>query len=176
MISAPIGRQRITAPGTTGTWPTTMTSHGIAVLGERLRDEAVVARVEHRGVQEAVDVQRARLLVELVLDRDAALRDLDDRVDVPGRGDAERNLAQLHAGSAEARDEADHEAAADVDDQRPPRELRAEQSRQRLGEEVAADAAERAADRDPQGRHTANDTRSAAGRGAAGRARRTQAW
>src|SRR6185437_6982103 len=47
---------------------------GIAVAGEGMRDEAVIARIEHRGMEEAVDHEGARFLVELVFDRLAALR------------------------------------------------------------------------------------------------------
>jgi hypothetical protein len=80
----PIGRQR--------TMTTRDERHGgqhedvarVAVAGQRLRDVAVVARVVHRGGHEAVDEHRARLLVDLVLDRVGAHRDLDDDVAVVG--------------------------------------------------------------------------------------------
>ncbi|KPJ80768.1 MAG: hypothetical protein AMJ58_07635 [Gammaproteobacteria bacterium SG8_30] len=70
--------------------------HGVAVLGQRVRHEAVVAGVVHRRVQEAVDAQDARLLVELVLHRHAPLRDLDQDVDVARRVLADRDLVDVH--------------------------------------------------------------------------------
>ena len=61
----------------------------VVVLGERLRDEAVVGRVVDGGVEDAVELEQAGLLVELVLDAGAE-RDLDDRVELlrgcPRRG------------------------------------------------------------------------------------------
>jgi hypothetical protein len=45
-------------------------------------DEAVIGRIEHGGVQEAVDEHGAGRLVHLVFDRRAALRDLDDDIDL----------------------------------------------------------------------------------------------
>ena len=70
--------------------------HRIAVVGERVRDEAVVAGIEHRRVQEAVDEDRAGLLFQLVLHRLAALRDLDDGVDVVRRVRAGRDFGEVH--------------------------------------------------------------------------------
>ena len=54
----------------------------IAIARQRVRHEAVIAGVAHRGVQKAVDEQRAGLLVHLILDRLAADRHFDDDVDV----------------------------------------------------------------------------------------------
>jgi len=47
-----------------------------------VRDEAVVTGVTHRRVEEAVDHQRAGLLVHLVFDRFATHGDFNDDVDV----------------------------------------------------------------------------------------------
>jgi hypothetical protein len=61
----------------------------VAVLVQDVRDEPVVVRVEHRHVDDPVDEERARLLVELVFDRRAAggtSRNLDHDVDVVGSG------------------------------------------------------------------------------------------
>jgi len=55
---------------------------GIAVFGQRVRHEPVVAGIGHRRVQEAIHDQRARFLVHLVLDGLAAVRDFDDDVHV----------------------------------------------------------------------------------------------
>jgi hypothetical protein len=49
-----------------------------------MRHKAVIAGVEHRRIQKAVDNQRARLFVEFVFDRFAAERDLDDDVESSG--------------------------------------------------------------------------------------------
>jgi hypothetical protein len=61
-----------------------------------MRHEAVVGGVAHRRVQDAVDEQRARRLVELVLHRLAAGRDLDDDVQVFGRVLAGRDQVDTH--------------------------------------------------------------------------------
>ena len=70
--------------------------HRIAVFRERMRDEAVIRRILHRRVDEAVDEERARRLVHLVLHRMAAMRHLDDDVDVVGRVDADRYGLDTH--------------------------------------------------------------------------------
>src|SRR3954447_8604759 len=49
----------------------------VGVLAERVRDEAVVGRVDHRGEEEAVELDRVPVVVVLVLVA-ASLRDLDD--------------------------------------------------------------------------------------------------
>jgi hypothetical protein len=51
--------------------------HGVVVLAERARDEAVVVRVHDGGVEHAVHLDEPRLLVQLVLDL-APLGDLHD--------------------------------------------------------------------------------------------------
>jgi hypothetical protein len=53
---------------------------------------ARVGRIEHGRVQEAVDHQRAAGLVDLVFHRFAALRDLDDGVQVIRRVHADGDL------------------------------------------------------------------------------------
>jgi hypothetical protein len=68
----------------------------IAIFRERVRDETVVCRIVHRGMQEPVDEQGARHLVEFVFYRHAALRDFDYRVDVVRRIAAGGNLADIH--------------------------------------------------------------------------------
>ena len=73
---------------------------GIAVVRQRVRDEAVIAGVAHRRIEEAVDHQRAGLLVHLVFDRLAANRHLDDDVDVIRRVVSDRNRVDAHENSA----------------------------------------------------------------------------
>ena len=68
----------------------------IAVAAERMRDEPVVPRIAHRRIEEPVDKQRARGLVELVLDRLAAERHLDHDIDVVGRVLADRDGIEVH--------------------------------------------------------------------------------
>src|SRR5215510_3135265 len=68
----------------------------IAVLGQRMRHEAVIARIAHGGVQETIDHQGARSLIHLVFDRLAADRHLDDDVEVLGRVVADRNGVEAH--------------------------------------------------------------------------------
>ncbi len=61
-----------------------------------MRDEPVIARIEHGGMQEAVDEQGAGGLVHLVFDRLAALRNLDHGVDVVRRVGAGRDAVDVH--------------------------------------------------------------------------------
>src|SRR5471030_431927 len=68
----------------------------VAVLRQRVRHEAVVPGIAHRRVEEAVDHQRARRLVHLVLDRIAADRHLDDGVHVLGRIMADLDGIDVH--------------------------------------------------------------------------------
>ena len=55
---------------------------GIAVVGEGLGNEAVVGGIIDRRVEDAIELQKARFLVELVL-VGTPHRDLDDRLDDP---------------------------------------------------------------------------------------------
>ena len=61
-----------------------------------MRQEAVVARIVHRRVQEAVHEQRAARLVHFVLDRLAAHRNFNDDVDVPRCILAHWDLRDIH--------------------------------------------------------------------------------
>jgi inorganic pyrophosphatase len=72
----------------------------VAVVAERLRDVAVVARVVHRRAHEAVDEHRAAFLVDLVLDRVGVHRDLDDHVELVGRTRSRSDVVQAHGGAA----------------------------------------------------------------------------
>ena len=94
--STPTGRTLITAPGTMARVLAISTSQRVAVAGQRVRDEAVIAGIAHRRVEEAVDDQRAGFLVHLVFDRLAADRHLDDDVDVVGRILADRDGVDAH--------------------------------------------------------------------------------
>ena len=71
---------------------------GVAVARQRVGNEAVVAGITHRRIEEAVDDQRARVLVHLVFDRLAADRNLDDDVDVFGGIVAGGYRFQAHGG------------------------------------------------------------------------------
>src|SRR5581483_3545128 len=55
----------------------------VAVLAARVRDEAVVGRIDDRAEQEAVELDRLQLLVPLVLVA-APLGDLDEAVNAIG--------------------------------------------------------------------------------------------
>ena len=57
---------------------------GVAIFGQRVRNEPVVARVPHRCIEEPIDEKGSGLLIELVLDGFPAYRDLDNDVDVLG--------------------------------------------------------------------------------------------
>ena len=52
----------------------------IVIFGERLRDEAIVGRVIHGRIEDAVELDEAAGLVELVFHARSE-RDLDDRVE-----------------------------------------------------------------------------------------------
>src|SRR6185312_16722289 len=67
-----------------------------AVAAQGMRDEAVVSGVAHRRIEEAVDEEGARGLVDLVFDRLAAKRHLDDDVEVVGRIAADRDGVDVH--------------------------------------------------------------------------------
>ena len=45
-----------------------------------MRNEAVISRIAHRRVEEAIDHQRSGVLVHLVFDRLAADRNFDDDI------------------------------------------------------------------------------------------------
>ena len=68
----------------------------VTVVGQGLRDVAVVARVVHRGRHEAVDEHRAAFLVDLVLDRVGVHRDLDDDVELVRTLLAGGDVVQTH--------------------------------------------------------------------------------
>ena len=98
ITSTPIGRTLMTQPGTSARVLQTSTSIGSPSPDKRVRHEAVIAGIAHRGVQEAVDEQRAGRLVHLVFDRLAADRHLDDDVDVFRRILADRDRFDAHGG------------------------------------------------------------------------------
>ena len=68
----------------------------IAVGREGVRHEAVVGRIAHRRVQDAIDEQGAAGLVELVLNRLSAERDFDDDVQAFRRIVADRDVFDAH--------------------------------------------------------------------------------
>ena len=73
----------ITQPGNVGADTQTIASSGRALLGQRALDEAVVGRIDDRGEQEAVELDRLQALVPLVLVA-RPLRDLDQAVEGVG--------------------------------------------------------------------------------------------
>ena len=97
IFSMPIGRQRTTTPVMSGTGEMHEHVARIAVVGQRLRDVAVVARIMHRRRHEAVDEYRAGFLVHLVLDGLAVHRDLDDDVAVVRHILAGGDAVEAHA-------------------------------------------------------------------------------
>ena len=50
-----------------------------------MRDKAIVSRISHGGIEEPVDNQRARLLVDFIFDWLATNRHFDDDIDVMRR-------------------------------------------------------------------------------------------
>ena len=68
----------------------------IAIGRKRVRHEAVIGGIAHRRMQDAVDEQRARCLVEFILHRFAASRHFDDDVEAFGRIVANGNLVDIH--------------------------------------------------------------------------------
>jgi len=68
----------------------------IAVARERVRNEAIVPRIAHRGVEKAIDHQRTSSLVHFIFDRLAPDRHLDDYVHVVGRVLANRDRVYTH--------------------------------------------------------------------------------
>src|SRR5262245_11874614 len=61
-----------------------------------MRDEAVIAGVAHRRIEETVDHQRAGFLVHLILNRLAANRHFDDDVDFVWRVGPDRDRIDTH--------------------------------------------------------------------------------
>ena len=70
IFSIPRGRQRTTTPGSSGKGVCTSTSTGSSSSATVCGDVAVVGRIVHGRTHEAVDEQRAGLLVHFILDRD----------------------------------------------------------------------------------------------------------
>ncbi len=71
---------------------------GVAVFGQCMRNEAVIAGIAHRGIEESVDEQRAGGLVQLIFDRLAADRDLDHDIDFKRGIFADGNCVKAHGG------------------------------------------------------------------------------
>ena len=99
IISTPTIRQLMIAPGAMARVLATMHVAGIAVVRQRVGDEAVVPRIAHRRVEEPVDHQRAGRLVHLVLDRLAPDRHLDHDIHLVGRIVSDGNGVEAHGGS-----------------------------------------------------------------------------
>jgi hypothetical protein len=72
--------------------------NGERAITQRVRHEAIVRRIAHRRVQDAIDEQSARCLVELVLHGLAAGRHFDDDVQILGRVLAGRDEVDTHGG------------------------------------------------------------------------------
>ena len=66
----------------------------VAVAGDGVRDVAVVAGIVHGCGHEAIDENRAAVLVHFVLDRLGMRRDFDNDVEIVGEGLAGRNLVK----------------------------------------------------------------------------------
>lgn len=70
--------------------------HRVAVVGKGVRDIAVVARVVHRGIHEAIDEDRAGFLVHFVFHRFPVHGNLDDHVEVVGQVFPGGDFIQTH--------------------------------------------------------------------------------
>ncbi len=68
----------------------------VAVEAECVRHEAVITGIAHLGVEIAVHEHRAGILVDLVFDRVAAERDLDEHIDVVWRIVAGFDFGKVH--------------------------------------------------------------------------------
>ena len=75
----------------------------IAIAAQRMRHEPIIAGVAHRRIKEAIDEQRTRRFVDLVLDRLAPQWHLNDHIDVVGRGVPDRDGVDSHRGSPRCR-------------------------------------------------------------------------
>ncbi|CUX32503.1 hypothetical protein AGR6A_Cc190066 [Agrobacterium sp. NCPPB 925] len=69
----------------------------VAVVGQRVRHEAIVTRIGHRRVKEAIDDQRTGILVHLVLDRVSPHRHFNDDIHVIRRVLAYGNCIDTHS-------------------------------------------------------------------------------
>ena len=61
-----------------------------------MRHKAIVGRIEHGRVQEAVDIDRTGLFLQLILHGIAAERHFDHNINFKGWIVANRNLAEIH--------------------------------------------------------------------------------
>jgi len=69
---------------------------GVSVVGQRVRNEAVISRVAHRSIEKPIDDQRSGGLVHFVLDWFAADWDFNHHVDFFGRIPTDRDCVQAH--------------------------------------------------------------------------------
>ena len=77
-------------------WPHHEDVHGIAIAGECMGDEAVISWIEHGCVEKTVHEHCAGLFVQLVLHGLAALRNLNQGVDVVRRVHTYRDFRKVH--------------------------------------------------------------------------------
>src|SRR6266404_281344 len=68
----------------------------IAIVGQGMRYEAIIAGIAHRRVKKPVNHERSRRFVHFVFDWLAPDRHLDNDVDVLGRMGANRNRVNVH--------------------------------------------------------------------------------
>jgi len=63
-------REWMIVSGTTVSWHNTSTSNvkGIVILSQRLRDESIISRIVHGGVENAVEFDQATGFIQFVLD------------------------------------------------------------------------------------------------------------
>src|SRR5690554_3742013 len=87
------------AAGLQRVWSNNQHVQRVTVVGQGVRDKAVVGRVEHGRCHEAVNQQGAHVLVQLILDRGAVSRDFDSYVDVFRRVFASGDVVELHVRS-----------------------------------------------------------------------------
>ncbi len=100
ILNSAIGLTGITQPGKVGSETTTIASSGSPSAAEGLGDEAVVGRIDDRGEQEAIELDRLQLVVPLVLvadplgisTRQCSRCGSDEDVEAPDGGDGREDI------------------------------------------------------------------------------------
>src|ERR1700745_462846 len=68
----------------------------VAIFRERVRNKSVISGIVHRGMEEMINKQRARDLVQFILHRNTTLGDFDQDIDLDWRISAGRDFADVH--------------------------------------------------------------------------------
>jgi len=85
--------------GHNGYWSDDQHIARITILRQRLRNETVVSRIVHGGMQKAIHKHRTGGFIQFVFDRNSAYGNLNHRVQIERRVPASANLRNIHENS-----------------------------------------------------------------------------